>query len=206
MVFKKYSLIHIIHDSSSFFTKYLTERVTDDLNRTVFLKTNNSLAKLTNSISSVSSFWQIRWKMTLDLRLVTNQFSLKYSLIPWTCEIFRTFYGSELKEYLSMKYMRSWVKAVKILVGLQKHWIELKSQGFTIYSLIHITSDRFCVSGSVNIFSKMTAGHWYREKYCDESKILIQNESRVIWIRLYFVLRLYTWPIGPSVDPQKEKR
>ena len=68
-----------------------TERVADYLNKTVFLKTNNSLAKLTNSISSVSSFWQIRWKMTLDLRLVTNQFSSKYSLIPWTCEIFRTF-------------------------------------------------------------------------------------------------------------------
>ena len=125
-------------------------RVADALNKTVFLKTNNSLAKLTNSISSVSSFWQIRLKMTLDLRLVANHFFFKYSLIPWTCEIFRIFSngipGSQLKDYLSMKYMQSWVKAVKILVDLQEHWIELKSQGFTIYSLTNITFDRFYIS------------------------------------------------------------
>ena len=133
-------------------------RVADALNETVFLKTNNSLAKLTNSISSVSSFWQIRLKMTLDSRLVTNEFSPKYSLIPWTCEIFRIFSngipGSQLKDYLSMKYMQSWVKAVKILVDLQEHWIELKSQGFETYSLIHITSNQFCISRSVELFSR----------------------------------------------------
>ena len=131
-------------------------RVPDDLNKTVFSETNNSPAKLPNSISSVSLFWQIRWKMTWDLRLVTYLFSPKYSLIPWTCEIFRFF--SELKEYLSMKYMQSWVKAVKILVDLQEHWIELKSQVFTIYSFIHITSDRFCVSRSVVVNQKF----WFR--------------------------------------------
>ena len=58
--------------------------VADDLNKSVFLKTNNSQAKLTNSISSVFSFWQIRLKMTLDLRLVTYHFFPKYSLMPLT--------------------------------------------------------------------------------------------------------------------------
>ena len=57
-----------------------------------------------------------------------------------------------------MKYMQSSVKVVKILVDLQEHWIKLKSQGFTIYSLIHITFDRFCVtdcvSRSVELFSR----------------------------------------------------
>ena len=53
-----------------------------------FWKTNTSPAKLTNSISSVFSFWQIRWKMTLDLRLVTNHFFFKNRLIPWTRETF----------------------------------------------------------------------------------------------------------------------
>ena len=56
--------------------------------RPYFRKTNNSQAKLTNSISSVFSFWQIRLKMTLDLRLVTYHLFPKYSLIPLTRETF----------------------------------------------------------------------------------------------------------------------
>ena len=95
LVFIKYSLIHIIND---YYHRRLVlsfhkifNHVADDLNKSVFLKTNNSQAKLTNSISSVFSFWQIRLKMTLDLRLVTNHLFPKYSLIPFTCEIFQIY-------------------------------------------------------------------------------------------------------------------